>query len=1486
MSQQIINVGQAANDGTGEPLRSAFTAVNNNFDQVWAAGPVGSQVVIVNNSITTTETNLDLVLHANGIGNITVYNSITPWTDSVYDIGSTSNQFDTVWARYYRGNAALMTGLPVMPDLTALATDLISNANLAYDIGAGTQRWATVFAGTGDFSRDVTIRGNLVVLGNVVEMGNSVTDSLTLHLANSVTNAAGANGAGITVGANANIATLLYNTSANIWQTNVGIGTGNIVIQGDNIFDLAGAAITNGDLTHGSTSGLDIVANGDANATVIYNTYGNVEIFASSTGSNVHSYQFGSDGNVGFPGNLSVADSVQAAALVSNSVVSGNVSVGSLGYQQLAIAAAGGQLVGGPDLLWQFANARLWTTGLDSNGAITTSGMISAAGNITANYFVGNGSQLTGLPAGYANSDAVAYGESGWAGNVIPAGNAAYSLGNSTNQWSDLYVSNATIYMNNVPISLTSSNTLTVNGEDVVVTNADGNTALGNLEVVGSGIFVSSNSSDTQINISPDPEGWAFLQLPNNNTANSDNTRLVNAGGNVTVETGDFSVGSNSYTWLFGNDGNLTTPTNLVIGTSGAGGTSISQFDAPLQVVSEAANGAVVMGWAVDQNSPDSIAVIGMNTPYVNGAANALIAVGNNATTVNYWNFANDGTTTFPTLTVNLHNGGNQAGQVLQFGDPAQQAIITGPTPAVDNNAQRLIIQGQRGNGSGEGGDVYLWGGDANYNGGDIKIYAGDADDGTTGQGGYINIEGGSGWDSGGYVSITAGQSSNGQGATASVNGGYGATRGGDANINGGYGSVDGGHINIQGGYAAGSGTGGNVNIVGGGSGNGLASYGNINLTAGASTWAFDNAGNLTLPGGGIVYGSPYTPSGAPGNTITLQPAGSGTITDQRLLVYPTAGDGDHIHLATGNLYQTELFLGSDNLYVKLSASGNIVVNANDGTGNTAQWNFGTDGAAIFPGNITASGYASPAPTINGFSSIETIDSANLAGTGFSTSGVTLIGGTGVIESSANNVSIYSDSSQFNGLTMYGDGTGNDGIEIYGNTTVSIFTDYSNIAYQTTFQQSGNIITAGSILPGTANTFDIGNGVNYFRDAYFSNNVVAESFATVDGGLTHSGTAVGINANAGKDVYLYADGANVGWTFDAAGNLTLPGNTFAVNYANGVQVSLGGGSYGNANVVANLAALGSNPVSTTGNITGGNLVSSATIFGNPDIILGNVANVSATKTRLVTDTTFSYIQTGNGTVGSTGNIVFSPYSSATQRVVIDTSSGNLTAAGNVTAQNFIGNISITGNVTGTSPNVSLVAGSYTYTFDNTGILTLPAPAIGNEGGEIAFTQAANSTLAGNTVVMDQYVDRFRFFESGGNTRGAYIDFTQAADGVGTLLNNRVSGLVNAGTFVTMDLLKATVTTSGNRGLSLAATTGSFNINISGTYGGVGGASGSAGTGTIDTTPSTSQFGWNFTSQAEGSTYIITDTTNNRAYRVTLQIGGSFNNNMISIERLV
>jgi len=243
------------------------------------------------------------------------------------------------------------------------------------------------------------------------------------------------------------------------------------------------------------------------------------------------------------------------------------------------------------------------------------------------------------------------------------------------------------------------------------------------------------------------------------------------------------------------------------------------------------------------------------------------------------------------------------------------------------------------------------------------------------------------------------------------------------------------------------------------------------------------------------------------------------------------------------------------------------------------------------------------------------------------------------------------------------------------------------------------------------------------------------------------------------------------------------------------------------------------------------------------------------------------------------DILIYTYGSSTAHGWIFDQYGNLTIPGEIKSTAGIGPVAVQSNDGNNT---------YNWNFGTDGILTLP-PTVGggNEGAEIDFTKAPNSTLSGSIVVVDQYADRIRFFEGGGTARGAYIDLKQAAAGVGTLLNNRVSAFVNAGTFVTMDNIKATVTTSGNRGLSLATVSGTATCYISGTYGMYGGATvggNSAGV-TLTTTPSVSIFDWSFGSEGDTATYILNDSYS-RSYRITMMVGGAYSNNMISIERLI
>jgi len=104
MTQYVIDIGAVANDGTGDPLRTAFNDTNLNFDQVFAAGPVLSNVQIANNKILTLNTNGNLILAPNGIGRIQANATIVPSVANVRDLGSATQRWSTVYTQYLNTN--------------------------------------------------------------------------------------------------------------------------------------------------------------------------------------------------------------------------------------------------------------------------------------------------------------------------------------------------------------------------------------------------------------------------------------------------------------------------------------------------------------------------------------------------------------------------------------------------------------------------------------------------------------------------------------------------------------------------------------------------------------------------------------------------------------------------------------------------------------------------------------------------------------------------------------------------------------------------------------------------------------------------------------------------------------------------------------------------------------------------------------------------------------------------------------------------------------------------------------------------------------------------------------------------------------------------------------------------------------------------------------------------------------------------------------
>ena len=76
MAQEVINIGAIADDGTGDTIRGAGIKINNNFDELFLRPSVASDIDVIQNNISTTASNADIVIKPSGTGNV-VFPGIT-----------------------------------------------------------------------------------------------------------------------------------------------------------------------------------------------------------------------------------------------------------------------------------------------------------------------------------------------------------------------------------------------------------------------------------------------------------------------------------------------------------------------------------------------------------------------------------------------------------------------------------------------------------------------------------------------------------------------------------------------------------------------------------------------------------------------------------------------------------------------------------------------------------------------------------------------------------------------------------------------------------------------------------------------------------------------------------------------------------------------------------------------------------------------------------------------------------------------------------------------------------------------------------------------------------------------------------------------------------------------------------------------------------------------------------------------------------------
>jgi hypothetical protein len=546
------------------------------------------------------------------------------------------------------------------------------------------------------------------------------------------------------------------------------------------------------------------------------------------------------------------------------------------------------------------------------------------------------------------------------------------------NGLTNVFGSNVALLQSNPDLPLLSVSSGSNGGVSSLWVEDIGNVGTSNIAAVyanptsGSGIV---RIAVGQNGVGSGPNLWDFgatgnLTLPGNTFAvNYANGTQVSLGGglplsngnsiiNIASVDGNITLDADGNIFTLGTDGNLTTPSNLVIGPGAGSGSRIFQYDEGLEIVGEGANSVVQLGWTANTSAPDSVATIAMNYPS-GGEGNILIAVGNNATTVNYWLFDNTGNLRLPgnTFAVNYANG-----TPVSLGGGGGSSITNGTSNVVVESSGNVNTS-VAGN-----SNVFVVTGAGAIVNGNLSV-TGNANFGA-GSGG--NLTGGNVIEANTLVALLSANLGNSVTANFFIGNGGLLSNIAVANITGlgniATANLDGNSGNVlygNGIFAAPTGGGGGSSITNGTSNIQVDSSGNVRTSVAGTSNVFvvtgtgaNIAGNLDLTGNVTA------------NTISLTSASEGSITGANSIYanffFGDGGGLSNVGGASGN----QIFNGTSNVVVlpsgnvttSIAGNPNITVATSTGfivngvmdiIGNANTSNFNASGLMVATGNVT-----------------------------------------------------------------------------------------------------------------------------------------------------------------------------------------------------------------------------------------------------------------------------------------------------------------------------------------------------------------------------------------------------------------------------------------------------------------------------------------------------------------------------------------------------
>tara|TARA_B100000424_G_scaffold225571_1_gene185785 strand:- start:179 stop:1657 length:1479 start_codon:yes stop_codon:yes gene_type:complete len=333
MARQAINIGSSANDGTGDPLRTAFDKINDNFVELYGTdndiNTLDANLDVNNNAITTGVTNGDVTITPNGTGSIKLgamkFVGTTMSSDDSTQITIAEN-IQTTGTLAVSGAATLSSTLGVTGAATLSSTLSVSGATTMLSGLTATSLTTNTIASNGS-NADLSIQpsGTGDVLISALRINGTTldsSDSTTITIAEGV-DVTGA----LTVGSTAAITGALTASST----LNV---SGVTTLTTTNIDNLT---IQDANITSASNSDINIIPGGTGKVVVgAIGIKGTTIDSADSSIININE-ALNVDGNLTVEGTTNTAD----VATTGNLTVSGSITTGTFEIGDLNIIADG-----------------------------------------------------------------------------------------------------------------------------------------------------------------------------------------------------------------------------------------------------------------------------------------------------------------------------------------------------------------------------------------------------------------------------------------------------------------------------------------------------------------------------------------------------------------------------------------------------------------------------------------------------------------------------------------------------------------------------------------------------------------------------------------------------------------------------------------------------------------------------------------------------------------------------------------------------------------------------------------------------------------------------------------------------------------------------------------------------------------------------------------------------------------------------------------